>query len=309
MIVVKKSTIAVLALSSGLAYAGEMGPVCVPGDVTMPCDQSGWVFGAQALYLKPAYTLDVDYATGFTDSANIRHWNGFSPDWGWGFKIEAAYLFSTGNDINVNWYHYSKITNHTIQVGTSASYVNLSTELEPKWDAVNAEFGQRVNFGPLKNLRVFAGGEFTRISNVYYLTYLNDSNTTLVDSIHMKFNGFGPRAGADFAYRVIGGLDLTANAAGSVIVGNSSFSTNTFVHLDTEGGSTGSQTRIVPELEGKLGLQYTYGFAQGDLVVNAGYMWQNYFNVQEYLTVHGNGGGGSFGIQGPYVGVKYLGYV
>lgn len=79
-LMLKKTFLAVLGLTAnGLVLAGSMGPVCAPGNVTVPCETKLWSFGLDALYLD----LNNGNIRGYEATAPFARANG---DWNWGFR-------------------------------------------------------------------------------------------------------------------------------------------------------------------------------------------------------------------------------
>jgi|GEM_PF-458979 len=348
MLNLKKTAIAVLAFGSSAVFAGTMGPVCAPGAVTVPCESTAWDFGAQALYLKPSYnglgqfglgaastsTAAVgtpSTTTGFYDNANN------AGNWGWGFKLEGSYHFRTGNDLNLNWYHLGTTQNRsdvfavgayrssfpTVVGGNAVDPNQGASQLKTKWDAVNLEFGQLAHFGELENIRFHGGVQYAYINPSVNAALRNSTTTAFeLQDASLKYNGFGPRVGADFAYGWGNGLGMYANTASALLVGTQKFAQTTY--NQAAGGAkvigyvNGSSTQIVPDLEAKLGVTYTYAMAQGDLSLDVGWMWVNYFNALAYQSqgsatvgTAGSLAGNTtnFGVQGLLFGLKWVGNV
>jgi hypothetical protein len=318
MLNLKKTAAAVLFLGSSAAFAGSMGPVCSAVNVTVPCESSAWGFGAEALYLEPASS---------SGSYNYVAQNGqgqylnYPSKWAWGFKLEGSYHYGTGNDTNLNWYHVNKSATksfagaYTYPWGTTPAGTVGSASTDPKWDAVNLEFGQRVDFAENKNIRFHGGVEYARVANSTTLSLMNGTTFSASGTRNPTFNGFGPRLGADMNYDWGNGLGVYVNGAGSILVGTSKFSRsyayfNTPVAASGAGSTSASHTIIVPELETKLGVKYDYAMAQGDLTLDLGWMWVNYFNAQQSLMSTGfDVVNHDFGLQGLYFGLKWLGNV
>lgn len=328
MLNLKKTALAVLALSSSAVFAGTMGPICTPGNVTVPCEKPAWDFGGYALYLQPAYT---DYA-GFAhtpvafDGANFRGFRS-NPSWGWGFKLEGSYHFGTGNDFNINWYHWNKTTRNAYvgsivvpdlnavdaDLGTEP-FTNAARRFGPRWDAVNMEFGQHVDFSEFDSIRFHAGAQYARIKHNINAAGTDALLNSTVLSGHSVFNGFGPRIGADMNYGFGNGFGIYGNGAAAVLVGNTNNNLNIATNAPVAGPaaySTGYGNRsIVPELEGKLGIKYTYCAAPGDLDFDVGYMWNNYFNANQFRNfATGVSSNTNFAIQGIIFGLKWVGNV
>lgn len=109
----KKATIAVLGLAvCHWAIAGSMGPVCVPGNVTVPCAIKLWDLSAQALYLRSIYSAAKAIGE---DTFSLKE---VDNEWNWGYRIEGSYHFNTGNDVTINWMHFSSTTDPTGFFGT-----------------------------------------------------------------------------------------------------------------------------------------------------------------------------------------------
>lgn len=306
MLKMKKTTLAILALGSSVCFAGTMGPVCEPVNVVVPCATTAWDIGGQALYLKSSYSANSAYAgLLLVDGVQVR--NEFDVDWGWGFKLEASYHFNTGNDLNVNWYHFNRTsTNNLVATVPVAPGVvtdlAFTSSLEPKWDAVNFELGQHAYFGEFKDIRFHGGFQYLRLAHDIQ-TFVPLTGQTF--GITSDYKGFGPRIGSDFAYNLGNGLAMYANGAAALLVGDSKLNGS----LLLTGGVPVSATKltVVPEMEAKTGLKYNYAMAQGLLTVDAGYMWVNYFNAQQATTVLPDETNVAF--NGAYVGLKWIGSI
>ncbi|MBA3535242.1 MAG: hypothetical protein H0T84_01315 [Tatlockia sp.] len=387
MLNLKKAAVAVLALSSSAVFAGTMGPICTPGNVTVPCERTAWDFGVQALYLQTLSTGNDDYnrfnsyGTSYGSGYNSgydngydrydRHHRNFDDNWSWGFKLEGSYHFNTGNDLNVNWYHLDGrrhrnndyddnngfVSHYHPETGVNTGVAvpfdnrygyddnNNRNRFRSRWDAVNIELGQHVDFSEWKVIRFHGGAQFARIENGSRAGYLNrdrlptflltsDQLTALdmansqgynqYNRLHgsqSRFNGFGPRVGVDMSYNVGNGFAVYANGATALLVGQSKvrgdfgfnhFTTGSFFGDDDNYGHR-SRTTMVPEMEAKLGAKYSYAMASGDLTLDAGYMWVQYWNATRSLNDRGFNNyevrEGNFALNGPYVGLKWVGNV
>jgi len=319
----KKTALIFLALISNTALAGSMGPICKADDITAPCVDKGWDFGIQALYLRPSFSsamawVGVDSTAPFL-TYTYRVENG--PQWAWGFKLEGAYRFDTGNDLNLNWYHLSDPSTTTYSREAPFSYAEVganATSVSPGWDAVNLELGQRLDFGDIKNIRVYGGLQVVNIkTDMRTSGAASDGENPAVTSYfaeqNSKYTGIGPRVGIDMAYGVSPSFNLYGQGAVAALVGRSKFNQNYANNAGVLGSFTIAQTTtnatvVSPELEARLGFNYTYPIIRGTMTLDAGYLWANYFNalfagrLSASRAVDVN-----FSVNGPYLGLKWIG--
>jgi len=324
MLNLKKTAVAVLALGSSAVFAGSMGPVCSAVNVTVPCESTAWEFGAKAIYLKAQTGDNSGFSPVFDSNQYVDH----APNYNWGFQIEGAYHFNTGNDFKLNWYHLNHSSQATIGAqpvsafnapaglgGATTTTINgASKSIDPKWDAVNIEVGQHVDFGDNKAIRFHGGAQYARVandiktsSNVSYTAadpVVALTSYASANNYEHTYNGFGPRVGMDLSYDWGNGLGIYANGATALLAGTRSYS-NVYTDTTNSIASNLSRTAIVPVMDAKLGATYTYAMAQGDLTLDAGWMWINYFSAQSNVT----GNTSDFGLQGPFVGLKWLGNI
>ena len=107
------------------------------------------------------------------------------------------------------------------------------------------------------------------------------------------------------------GFSIYGNGAAAILAGSSK---NTRTYSDTSGIvsrfnpalSSAKATVVAPELEAKLGINYTFMLAQGNLTLDAGYMLVNYFDVQ-LSDKFARPGDNNFNVHGPYAGLKWVG--
>jgi len=234
----KKTAIAALVLGSGAAsaamYAPAPAPACAAGNVTVPCERNAWDLGVDALYLRS------EDNQGSGANANPYH-----AKYGWGFRLEGSYHFGTGNDATVNWAHFNKKSDN----------VARGLYLRSKFDVVNVEFGQAVDFGENVDVR-FQGG-------VQWLTVHDQSYTAagVLQNVDGKYSAFGPRVGATAKYDF-------GNGFAAYVGGNSALVTG---KMEMRTGSNTSAYGTALSSDMGLGVAYTHSMAQGDLTARLGW--------------------------------------
>ncbi|MCW8409132.1 Lpg1974 family pore-forming outer membrane protein [Legionella sp. PATHC035] len=316
----KKATISMLGLVASVATAGSMGPACTPSNVTVPCITNLWDFGAQALYLRSIYGPAKAIEFGALPlNKEIKN------DWNWGYRLEGSYHFNTGNDITINWMHFSTSIDPTEFLGVlTIPAIGLPEIPAPfelisrnRIDQVNVVMGQYTDLSMRDKMRFYGGLQYANIESTsknYYITeeipFIGSNPFTKFDNSDYK--GIGPVVGIDYAYYITNSLSLTANGAGSILIGTNKYHAG-FVVSPTEAIVEQVFFRkkgVVPSLEAKLGVNYAHNTPIGMANIQAGYQVVNYFNVlqdQLFPNLFGPVRPVDYGVFGPYFGLKLIG--
>lgn len=311
----KKTTLAVIGLAaSGFASAGTMGPVCTPGNVTVPCEANQWDLGIQALYLQTIYGASKERAA-------VNRFNDVDNDWSWGFRAEGSYHYNTGSDISVNWTHYSSDTGQAGFIGlipVSPFTSPFAQANQNRLDQINVVAGQHVDVGLVKKMRFYGGMQYANIqaeaTNYYPAAFIGSLLITSPISLfdNTDFKGLGPVLGIDYSYNITPAFSVTANGATSILYGTSRFDAG-YVAENVNlvlASRYRAIKKIVPAVEAKLGLNYAYNMPQGVLNLEGGYQVINYFNALQAQPLQNLAGptlSTNYGLFGPYFGFKYLG--
>jgi len=321
----KAVAVAVMALGSSLAVAGSMGPVCTPGNVTVPCEANSWGFGIQALYLEVLSNNNSWLSNYNLGSSSGERLYGYEKGLEWGFRLDASYYFSTGNDLTLNWTYWKDPNDRRATItgrwaADQTGVLETAIDANTRFDQVNFELGQHVDFGEHKDIRFHGGVQYARIennnANFNSLTgsvLFPDENFAQNVTTKQKFDGVGPRVGADMTYNFDNGFALYGNGATAILVGTS-ISRDDAPTTPTSRPVNSRYDAIVPEIEAKLGGKYTWGgFAQGMLTLDVGYMVVDYIDALHYSNVDLVVSGLEirdnihFGLSGPYAGIKWVG--
>lgn len=277
----KKIFSSALALSTYAVFAGTMGDVS---------SGSQWQIGGHALYLEALlgnYSYTVNYTQDIASEYIGRDNIVYSPQWGWGFDLEASYLFNQQNDVKASWAHYGHQNNYTygrqyvVAADTPSIARTVHSTMSPNWNWVNVEFGQSLQFNEHSKTRLFAGVEYTRIafSKLVDIVMIDDTFRTINQAL--SFNGFGPRVGLDLTYSFFKSFGIYGVSGFGLPIGNQSFN-NTINTTSLSIYHHIANTGAVPEIDFKLGAQYHHALSQGTLTADVGWMWINYFNSTLY---------------------------
>lgn len=310
--------------------------------VSVPNQEGGLTFGADALYWRPLaqdlfYNTLVNLVPGIAPpgtSVPIRY-DVLEPTYHWGFDATIGFRIPcTGSDVTLTWTHLdqnrdSSFASQTINLIEGLDVIaDANATAKFKYDTVDLDIGQKVNFGEYLTFRLFTGVRGLRLEESRFsqntLTFSTETSpfATLNLNQDSDFKGIGPQFGLDGHYCLGSGFGIVANSTVSAIIGRGRSTLNesfaifpTTPDLDQLNVNPVKKTRIVPALDANLGLDYTYNLnncSRSSIVVQAGYKVVYYWHSSDIITsdtvtdlTNGiSSHNDNICFDGPYAGVK-----
>lgn len=314
--------------------------------IGVPDLRPGWQIDAGALFLKPGsdnqgYAVlttirnqgsPVPLATPYWEIESVT--TSYQP----GFEVGSTYTYAnTGRDFQLNWQHLRTSNHSAISALTGTQWVSPFSQTGPtaavdyddledndgvhllrraegiasyKYDSVNLDFGQHVDFGSSLDLRLFAGLSFARLQETIESSFYGappdvdamfPASVPLILSLEntSKFTGVGPRFGVDSLYQTQGGLRFTGQIAAGLLVGRTEPAQYVFgavaedlaaigIMYNEQQVTSGGFTQVVYSADAKLGIGFEHFFSGGNsFSIDAGYQASFYADpFAGYATNH-----------------------
>lgn len=348
----KKITLGFFALFSMLSFTSQAASQKAPSPnvVSIPCFNGGLTFGLAGLYLRPSRT-QLDYALVYPESLTTFRLIDFAsgrfenvkPDYHWGYSANIGYRFPcSGNDVRLGYTHYNKDdddrffrSNEFVQdVGIGLVDASVSTtvsgRITSEYQTVDLDFGQHLLYGCDLKMRFLGGVRYADLDQQLNTAFIEAPESSLtgivVDShTHQKtsYEGVGPRLGLEAAYNIGCGFGIVGQLDTALLVGDtdSRFSSDQVISLVNVTSFTLSRsiryqqhTRIVPNIDGRLSLDYSYRLCscpRSRFTVEAGYYVNRFFNTVDRISISQTTAPERRGRQtiassfdGPYVGIQ-----
>lgn len=331
--------LALLGLTSSVFAGSYKDQVMAPVGVNLvaPDSEGVWSVGLEALYMQPTnadfqYAQTTQVAVGPAPQNNIDYKNkSVSSDFNWGGTIDIAYLFpGNSRDIKIayTYLHMDNNKGHDSVIGDQngviinpfgITFPNDTNTITAKgrsdydYDSADLLFGQWFRIGSVVDIHPFAGLRWAEIDLDDKGTYFtNITGRYSVGKIKSDFQGIGPRFGTDAVLHVGSSVSFVGQVGASLVIGDIDGKiTDQIFESDTLDGTEvfkyEDHMHVIPELDARLGINYTYNFNPGAaLGLELGYQVVNYFDVAykdnvDAITPNTINHSEDFGYHGPYL--------
>jgi Legionella pneumophila major outer membrane protein precursor len=314
----KRITIVLAALLSTTVSANTL--VVLPTGkaqlgIGIPCYNGGLSFGLAGLYLKPS-TSQLDIPEFFSDNIRPRsaHVDTIDPHYAWGYYINVDYVFPcSGNDVRLSYTHYETDNNNcfgcsdcetirNMQIDEADGQGNTIACAKANFDyqAIDLDISQHVDVGCHLKMRWFGGLRYANLDNDFSSNLFEGAvpggiSEQAYNHQSSRYHGIGPRIGLETNYHMGYGFGVVGQVASALLVGDvddhyndrtKSFN-DEIILAGFHSFDYSDQSRIVPNLDGRLGLDYSYQFcnpSRTKFTVEAGYHVTHYFNAIDRLA-------------------------
>ena len=343
----KKSSVALAVIAAGLLTC-SMSVYAAGAHSKKAVKSSAYTFSLTGMYLQP-YASNLKYAVYSKPTpGNIKN-GSVDPGYTFAYDLGLQYNFADKLDaISLNWLHFHSTDSKSVSASGSSSVAppyfkppvtqalfNTAATGKTEFTLNNAALvvSHLFNIDNDIQLKPFIGLGAAYLKQYQTATYTGENSSDNAYTVKAyntsKYGGIGPRLGLNAAAFIMQNhLSIIANLGADLLVG----SMNTTTNFNSQGQSNPvavntsmanlSETRVVPELDSKLGLSYAFTFRSGSsLAVQAGYMYDVYLNgINEAVPtalVPGQLGNGviaieaseqnqsNFDLNGPYVNLLY----
>lgn len=275
----------------------------------------GFIVGVSGLYLQHSHSgSDLDYAqeqASDIDLPNIAiQIKNIDPEYNWNWGVNAGVIFPNGSDLSADYINFNDEEKRTllspiffistIPAGGGVQFVR--SEADFYLQQLDVTFGQLIHIGNRFNLHPKAGVRYGETERKLNSAFINPPGTISLEFFFphqdSNFDGIGPLVGADLAYYLADGISLVGHFNSALLIGNQKSQLDFILGTNppelpgadvvTEfAGKNESHNYLVPVVDGKLGLNYTYPFNNNllsSLSFEAGYQVINYFNATSKLS-------------------------
>jgi len=288
--------------------------------VTVPDLRPGFTFNIGATFLKPGAS-NLNYVIYNLASAPVQSptWKEreLQPSFTPGFQLGGDYIFANrGQDISLDWTHLNTSTVGSTVAPSAAYFLGPDYDIGPpalpitnatgqaifRYDVVNLDAGQYIQFGNNMRFRIFGGlstgflrEEVTAIfSGLTPLPFAGPF--TVKQDVVSNFSGIGPQFGMQADYAINDEFGILGEADAAALVGVSyaktSFTSSAKELLTVFGQAVNNQViqdqavyQVIPGFNTKLGITYKHSFYKQALAtISLGYQAAVYVNaISQYL--------------------------
>ncbi len=229
-------------------------------------------------------------------------------DNGWGGKAMLGYRFNNNWDVGFG-FSGAWLKNGKKSFASSTIDEENSQTLKTKLDYQVADFeaGYNWTMGNNSNLRLFGGIRFAHFNQTAKANAFNyecfgrdgscfsSSTATAAGKRKTTFWGIGPRLGVNGTFGLgNSGFNVFGGVAGAVLFGKFKDKLSLSAHNTTTDGNTSTnhvsgkknKTKVVPNLEGEIGLGYNFNAGSGSTVgIQVGYRGDAWWGVASDANV------------------------